>query len=76
MRVQHSRRALNAGGKEMERKFKEITFNGVLNCGAFIYGASVTVPEDYRMSELVRAIKQAGYKQFMLDGMKTLANVI
>lgn len=60
----------------MERKMKEVFFNGVLNCGAFIYGASVTVREDYTMSEIVKAIKAAGYKEFMLDGMKRLAKVI
>ena len=55
---------------------KEVFFNGVLNCGAFIYGASVTVREDYTMSEIVKAIKAAGYKEFMLDGMKRLAKVV
>ena len=55
---------------------KEVFFNGVLNCGAFIYGASVTVREDYTMTEIVKSIKDAGYKEFMLEGMKRLAKVI
>lgn len=53
----------------------EVYFNGVLECGAFIYGAKVTVPEDYTMIELVTAIKNAGYKRFMTNTMKRLANV-
>ena len=58
------------------KKMKEVFFNGVLNCGAFIYGASVTVREDYTMTEIVKSIKDAGYKEFMLEGMKRLAKVI
>ena len=59
----------------MERKETEVFFNGVLNCGAFIYGASVIVPEDYTRLEIVKAIKDAGYKEFMLPGMRRLAEV-
>ena len=62
-------------GIEMERKETEVFFNGVLNCGAFIYGASVIVPEDPTMLEIVKAIKAAGYKAFMLPGMRRLADV-
>ena len=54
----------------------KVYFNGVLNCGAFIYGAEVEVREDYGMGELVRAIKAAGYKSFMLPSMKILAEVV
>ena len=53
----------------------KVYFNGVLNCGAYIYGACVYVPEDYTMRQLVNAIKEAGYKQFMIDSMKVLAYV-
>ena len=60
----------------MERKETEVVFNGVLNCGAFIYGASVIVPEDYTMLEIVKAIKEAGYKEFMLPSMRCLASVM
>lgn len=60
----------------MEKKMIKVYFNGVLNCGAFIYGAEVTVPENYTMLQLVTAIKNAGYKSFMTDTMKRLANVI
>lgn len=58
----------------MEKMIK-VYFNGVLNCGAFIYGAEVTVPETYTMNQLVTAIKNAGYKSFMTETMKRLANV-
>ena len=68
--------SLQRKGKEMERKQTEVFFNGVLNCGAFIYGASVIVPEDYTMLEIVNAIKEAGYKEFMLPSMRRLARVI
>ena len=59
----------------MERKETEVVFNGVLNCGAFIYGASVIVPEDYTRIEIVKAIKAAGYKALILPGMRRLADV-
>lgn len=58
----------------MEKMIK-VHFNGVLNCGAFIYGAEVNVPENYTMNQLVTAIKNAGYKSFMTETMKRLANV-
>ena len=57
------------------KKTIKVYFNGVLNCGAFIYGACVEVPEEYTMNQLVTAIKNAGYKQFMTDTMKRLAYV-
>ena len=62
-------------GKEMEKKETEVFFNGVLNCGAVIYGASVIVPEDYTMLEIVKAIKAAGYKAFIMPGMRRPADV-
>ena len=57
------------------QKMIKVYFNGVLTCGAYIYGACVEVPEDYTMRQLVNAIKEAGYIQFMLDSMKILAYV-
>lgn len=74
-RERKRKNSLQRKGKEMERKETEVFFNGVLNCGAFIYGASVIVPEDYTMLEIVKAIKAAGYKAFMLPGMRRLADV-
>ena len=57
------------------KKMVKVYFNGVLNCGSYIYGACIELPEDYTMRQLVNAIKEAGYKQFMLGSMKSLAFV-
>ena len=54
---------------------EKIYFNGELKCGAFVYGAMVEVSEDYTMTEIVKAIDEAGYKTFMLEGMRRLARV-
>lgn len=43
--------------------------------GEYVQGACVTVSDDYTMTELVRAIKNAGYSTFMVDGMRRLAKV-
>lgn len=34
-----------------------VYFNGVLECGAYIQGDNVEVPENYTMLQLVTAIK-------------------
>ena len=57
-------------------KYTKVYFTGILNCGACIYGAEVEVREGYGMSELVRAIKEAGYKMFKLDSMRVFAKVV
>ena len=54
----------------------KVYFNGVLECGAYIQGADVEVPENYTMLQLVTAIKEAGYKRFKTETMRTMANVI
>lgn len=57
---------------------KKIYFNGeTKEYGCYIQGASVTVSDDYTMSEVVRAIKNAGYKTFILieSNMKVMAKV-
>ena len=54
----------------------KVYFNGVLEYGAYIQGADVEVPENYTMFQLVMAIKEAGYKRFMTETMRTMANVI
>ena len=54
----------------------KVYFNGVLECGAYFQGADVEVPENYTMLQLVTAIKEAGYKRFMTETMRTMANVI
>ena len=58
-----------------EKKLVKVYFNGSLVCGAFIYGAYVEVPEDYTMRQFVNAVKEAGYKTFMKDGMRRCASV-
>ena len=52
-----------------------VYFNGVTEMGCYIQNAMVVLPEDYTMSQLVNAIKEAGYKMFMLDTMKRLVEV-
>jgi hypothetical protein len=56
-------------------EFEKVCFTGILNCGAYIYGAEVYVRKGYGMGELVRAIKAAGYKAFMLDTMRVMVKV-
>ena len=53
----------------------KVYFDGVLECGAYIMGADVVVPEYYGMGQLVRASKQAGYKAFKLDTMRVLVKI-
>ena len=43
--------------------------------GCCIYNAMVVVPEDYTMNQLVKAIKENGYKAFMLNTMKRFVNI-
>lgn len=54
---------------------KKVYFNGVLKCGAYVQDACVIVSCDCTMNELVKAIKEAGYTQFMTGGMSRLAEV-
>lgn len=56
---------------EMERVY----FTGITNGGCCIQGAMVVVRKDCGMAELVRAIKNDGYKMFMLDTMRRFATV-
>lgn len=53
----------------------KVYFDGVLECGSYIMGADVEVPENYGMGQLVRAIKQAGYNAFKLDTMRVLVKI-
>ena len=53
----------------------KVYFNGVLECGAFICGATVEVREDYGMGELVSAIKAAGHKAFQTETMRVLVKI-
>lgn len=55
---------------------KKVYFDGETEIyGCYVQGACVTVSDDYTMIELVKAIKNAGYKAFMIDGMRRLAKV-
>lgn len=58
------------------RKMTKVYFNGITEMGSCITNAMVVVPEDYTMSEIVRAIKANGYRYFLLEGMRRYAEVI
>lgn len=53
----------------------KVYFNGQTKNGSFIYDAMVTVPEDYTMNQLVKAIRNAGYISFMTATMKRLVKI-
>lgn len=52
-----------------------IYFTGITEMGCCIKNAMVVVPEDYTMNQLVKAIKDNGYKAFMLATMKRFVNI-
>lgn len=62
------------GNTPKELKMKKVYFDGE-KYGAYVQGASVTVSDDYTMTELVKAIKAAGYATFMTETMRRLAKV-
>lgn len=51
---------------------KKVYFEGQLECGAYIKNASVEVPEDYTMNQLVSAIRNRGFISFMTETMHRL----
>ncbi len=53
----------------------KVYFDGETSYGSFIYGASVILPEDYTMNQLVTAIKDSGYRTFKLGTMRRLAKI-
>ena len=53
----------------------KVYFYGITEMGCFIKNAMVVVPEDYTMNQLVKAIKENGYKAFMLDTMKRFVEI-
>lgn len=64
------------GNTPKELKMKKVYFDGETDkYGAYVQGASVTVSDDYTMTELVKAIKAAGYATFMTETMRRLAKV-
>lgn len=65
------------GGYEgrKERAMKTLDISGITQMGCVVY-ASIKVPEDYTMNQVVQAVKQAGYKEFRLvDTMKRFVRV-
>ena len=54
----------------MKVKFYGITKE--YGCGVY---ASVILPEDYTMNQLVQAIKAAGYSAFRTETMKVLVDI-
>ena len=55
---------------------KKVYFDGETDkYGAYVQGACVWVSDDYTMTELVKAIKAAGYATFMTVTMRRLAKV-
>ena len=53
----------------------KVYFDGETSYGSFIYGASVILPVDYTMNQLVTAIKDSGYRTFKLGTMRRLAKI-
>lgn len=54
---------------------KKVYFEGQLECGAYIKNASVEVPEDYTMNQLVSAIRNRGFISFMTETMNRLVEI-
>lgn len=54
---------------------KKVYFEGQLECGAYIKSASVEVPEDYTMNQLVSAIRNRGFISFMTETMHRLVEI-
>ena len=52
-----------------------VYFDGELESGVYVQNAMVVLNEDWTMSQVVRAIKESGYKSFMLRTMKRLVRI-
>jgi Mg/Co/Ni transporter MgtE len=53
----------------------KVYFDGELESGAYIQNAMVVLNEDWTMGQVVKAIKESGYKSFMLRTMKRLVRI-
>ena len=54
---------------------KILNIQAVTEMGCVVY-ASIKVPEDYTMNQVVNEVKRAGYKEFrLLDTMKRFVRV-
>ena len=58
-----------------EKEMKKVYFDGITEMGCVIKNAMVVVSEDYTMNQMVKAIKENGYKMFKLDSMKRFVEV-
>lgn len=56
-------------------KYEKIYFYGETELGAYVQGAMALVREDAGMSEIVRAIREAGYVRFMLPSMRCFVKI-
>lgn len=54
---------------------EKIYFDGARESGALVLNAVVVLPEGWGMSQLVRAIKEAGYVSFMTRTMKRFVKI-
>lgn len=52
-----------------------VHFDGELACGAYIKSASVVLPKDYTMHQLVSAIRNRGFISFMTETMGRLVDI-
>lgn len=56
-------------------KMKTLDIQAITRMGCVVY-ASIEVPEDYTMNQVVNEVKRAGYKEFRLvDTMKRFVKV-
>lgn len=54
---------------------KRVYFDGQLRCGAYVKNASVLLPDDYTMRQLVTAIARKGFESFMTSTMHRLVEI-
>lgn len=52
-----------------------IYFEGITEMGCVIQNAMVVLPEDWTMYQLVKAIKENGYKMFRLSTMRRFVEI-
>lgn len=47
-------------------EYEKVYFTGITEAGCCIYGCSITMPQNWTMKSLVKALKENGYQAFML----------
>jgi hypothetical protein len=60
--------------KKEENIMTRVHFYGITESGCGCY-ASVAVPEESTMNQIVQAIKAAGYTAFRLESMKVIVEI-